>query len=410
MKSRDDLAHILDKKIRSVSSTQQEITYVGQLNDSFNLPPEIASDYLTLRNNITEANDFVLFIFASLLYKDKLTKYFTASEIKEYSKSKFSVDKLKFPLRYKMVQIADDQWVGKITVKEIIKLRDAQVINYNEKAQRTMQRIVANGVEHYQISLNKKAVAGIEDAFESGMYIPNTITLNLPEDTDYSYDEETNELVIKGGDGFHFDILDGYHRYIAISKTYNINHKFDYNMELRIVQFNEDRAKQFIWQEDQKTKMRKMDSDAMNQTAVATKVIARLNGDPTFNLAGQINPNEGVINSPLLYICINTLFCQGIIKKTEELKKIIGITKQLKDTINYITEHDKRYLDKWNKRRTIAVIYAIYKAIPLNKILKEIEAYYDTLCDHPDMLAQYQRSAYSRKDFERLDTFRAERG
>lgn len=62
MKSRDDLAHILDKKIRSVSSTQQEITYVGQLNDSFNLPPEIASDYLTLRNNITEANDFVLFI------------------------------------------------------------------------------------------------------------------------------------------------------------------------------------------------------------------------------------------------------------------------------------------------------------------------------------------------------------
>lgn len=410
MKSRDDLVQMLDKKLRSVSSTQQAISFVEQLHDSFNLPAEIASDYLTLRNNITEANDFVLFMFASLLYKEKLEKHFTASEIKEYSKSKFSVNKLKFPLHYKMVQVADDQWVGKITVKEIIQLRDAQVINYNEKAQRTMQRIVANGVERYQIALNQKAVKGIETEFENGTYIPNTLTLNLPEDAEFSYDEETGELTIKGGKGFHFDILDGYHRYIAISKTYNLNHKFDYNMELRIVQFNEDRAKQFIWQEDQKTKMRKMDSDAMNQTAIATKVIARLNGDPTFNLAGQINPNEGIVNSSLLYVCINTLFCQGTIKKSEELKKIIDITKKLKENINYITENDKKYLTKWDKRRTVAVVFSIYKAIPLKKILKEIEVYNDILCEHPDMLSQYQRSAYSRKDFERLDTFRAERG
>ena len=410
MKKRDELCAALDKKLRRISSDRKAITdYTVKLNEDYDLTVEIANDYLTLRNNISEANDFVIFMYASLLYGNKLKDYFSASEIKEYSKSKFAVKKLKFPLRYKMVQIADDQWIGKITVKELMMLRDAQVVNYNEKAQRTMQRIVANGVERYRIALNQSAVMGIENSFESGTYIPNTLTLNLPETAEFTYDEEQNELIIKGGEDFHFDILDGYHRYVAISKAYNLNRSFDYDMELRIVQFNEDRAKQFIWQEDQKTKMRKIDSDAMNQTAIATKIISRLNGDPQFNLAGQINPNEGIINSSIMHLCINTLFCSGKLKKSDELSIIIGTTNKLKETINYITEQDKAYLSKWNRQRTIAVVYACYKEVPLKNTLKEIQAYYDVLCEHTDMLMIYRGSKYSKQDFEKLDALRAER-
>lgn len=410
MKNRDALCTSLEKQIRNIAVDKKKITsYSSILNDKFDLDVEVSNDYLTMRRLIAYANDFELFMFASVLKSD-VNKYFTPQEIKAYSKARYSIDKLKFPLKYKMIQIADNQWIGKITVKELIKLRDAQVINYNENAQRTMLRIISGGVEHYQIAVNKTAVKGIMENYQNNTYIPNTVTLNLPENADFTYDEETNELIIKKVDGFMFDILDGYHRYLAISMLYNLDKSFDYNMELRIVQFDDYKAKQFIWQEDQKTKMKRVDSEAMNQTAIPTKVIARLNTDPTFNLSGKISPNEGIINAPWLHLCINSLFCDKRMKRSDELQIIIDTTERLKKVINYITAKSKKYLKQWDKRRIVAVTYAAYKNIPLDQILKEIDEYYDILCENKNLLVQYKSNAtYSRKDFDRLDALRAER-
>ncbi len=45
-------------------------------------------------------------------------------------------------------------------------------------------------------------------------------------------------------------------------------------MEIRIVSFTEEKAKQFIYQKDQKTKMKQIDSAAMNQYSPANTVKA----------------------------------------------------------------------------------------------------------------------------------------
>lgn len=126
------------------------------------------------------------------------------------------------------------------------------MINYNVNAQRTMQRVIKGDKELYRITLNKHAVNSIRRSFESGEFIPNTITLNIPEDpeNEFYYNEKNSELVIKNIN--HFDISDGYHRYVAACQAYDQNDKFNYPLEIRIVSFDNDKVKKFIFQEDQK--------------------------------------------------------------------------------------------------------------------------------------------------------------
>lgn len=408
MKNRQNCCEHLDHVLRKLATHKDKVRETSTaMKTKYGMPIEVSNDYLTLRRNINEANDFELFIFIDTLEVKQLPEYFVKMEITKYSKSKYKVKKLKFPLKYNMIQVADDQWIGKITVKEIIDLRDAQVINYNENTQRTMQRIVSGGVEHYRIAVNQMAVAGIQEGYENNTYIPNTITFSLPEDADISYDEETHELIISKSEDFKFDILDGYHRFVAMSKEYNLNHDFNYNMELRIVQFPEYKAKQFIWQEDQKTKMKKMDSESLNQTAIPTKIITRLNLDPDFNLSGRISPNDGIINTGWLHLCINSLWVRSAtIKKKDEVKLIKEVTEKLKDGINYLVEQDEMFLKYWDRRLVVAVVYACYKETPKESLLEEVREYRRLMQENPNIFMGHQRTVYNKSDFEKLDKLR----
>ena len=408
MRNRDELCKELGRHLHNITNDRKKIRQIQErLVFKFSIPIGVTNDYLTLRKDITDAEDFVLYIFADEILPSKVETYFTANELKVFEKSKYKVSSLKFPLRFKMVQISDDQWIGKITVRELIKLRDAQVINYNQHTQRTMERVMSNGVEHYRIALNHRAVDAIVQSFKNNTYIANTITFNLPLDADYYYDEDAGELVINKSDNFQFDIIDGYHRYFAISKIYNANKKFDYDMELRIVQFVENRAKQFIWQEDQKTKMRRVDSESLNQIAAPNKIMARLNVDPSFNLVGKISPNEGVINSGEFYLCLNTLY-RDEFKKRNEMATVARLTEYYKNFINKLTDQDNSFTQKWDRKTTIAVTYAAYKETPETEVVKRVNEYRRVLGEHSELFSKYQNNAMNKKDFSRLDKLLAE--
>lgn len=408
MKQREELCERLDKRLIRIASRPKEIQSIqNQLQATYDIPIDIANDYLTLRNNVVDATDFMLFVFTESLLKNELDKHFTASELKTFRQTKYATKKLKFPIRYKMVQVADDQWIGKITAQELILLRDAQIINYNEHTQRTMERVMSDRTEHYRIALNRRAVDAIVQSYKNNTYISNTLTLNLPIEAKYEYDEETGELVIYKSEDFKFDIIDGYHRYISISKLYNLNNNFDYNMELRIVQFDENKAKQFIWQEDQKTRMKKIDSEAMNVTAIPNKIIARLNSDPTFNLAGQISPNEGVINSGEFYLALNSLYKEEFEKKRQELQTVLRLTDYYKKFINMITEKDGSFMYKWDRKTTIAVTYTAHKEVSNKDAIKSIYKCRDILDAHPELLSKYQKNLLNGKDFRKLDELMA---
>lgn len=336
------------------------------LKNKYDIPRGLTSDLICLRMSMSETTEFILFCILNALNEvlgeaDQTSEYYTKQEISKYSKSKYEIDKIKFPLKLKMIQIKNDQWVGSIDNKLLMKLRAAQLINYNINAQRTMQRVIKGDNEIYKITLNQKAVAAINESLRDNSFIPNTLTLNIPEDvpSDFYYDGDSMELVIKKLT--HFDISDGYHRYIAACKTSDADPQFEFTWELRIVNFSDDKAKSFIYQEDQKTKLKKVDSNSMNMNDSANIVITRLNENARCNIKGLISRNGGIINFGEMSELIKFFFFKDTIKKENNNMLVMSLVKYLCECFNALTEFDMKYIEnKYSYKQLSIVIYIFY--------------------------------------------------
>lgn len=364
LKDKKELEVYLEKKILTfISNTELCNKIYNYILDKYNIPRSISSDYLTLRNPLAEANDFILFCLLDAIEYNKeeknsvIPEFYVEKEIKTYSTSKFKVDKIKFPLRFKALQIADDQWSSLIDFKTLMKLRAAQLIIYNENTQRTMKRMVRNEKEIYVIEINKTAVAEIERLYKEGGYIPTPLTFNIPldSDADFYYDEDRTELVINNMNGF--DIVDGYHRYIAACKACDSDKNINRTMELRITNFPEYKAQQFIYQEDQKTVMTKTDSKTFDQGSLANRIVEKINNNPQNNLCGLISRNKGVINYSDLSELISYFYLNNNkIKNTNSV--VINVSKEIVDNFNMLTEYDSKYIDeKYSYKKLFIVMY-----------------------------------------------------
>lgn len=313
-----------------------------------------ASDLLSQRLHISAASDFELFALMSILNGNLVLDYFTQIEIKKYSKLKVEKPEITFPIEFNVIQVAEDQWLGNITAKQLMLFRDTQFINYNENTQRTMTRVSHGVFENYKITLNRKAVEGIKKSFTRNAYIPNTITLNLPDDAEFDYDEDENKLIITSIS--HFDILDGYHRYIAISELTNNDPDFDYTMELRLVSFSEEKAKQFIWQEDQKTKMSKADSATFNQYKASNIIAQRLNSG---TLRGIVNNNGGIIDTAVLTNILDYTYLKG--KQDLTRSEEIALAKKIGKDFEKLEDNSPSIFDsRWDREYTICVVYCLF--------------------------------------------------
>ena len=348
IKTKEELANKIKPLCEKVLFDKEKSNNILQeMQTSFNIPTGMTMDLLTGRINLEDANEFILFALCSCLDKEleknNTNKYFTSIEIEGYSKSKYQEETIKFPIEIKCIPVAADQWIGSIDVDFIMKLRKAQLINYNANAQRTLQKVVKGERSYYKITLNKDAINKISESMNNGNYIPNTITLNMPETADFSYDDSKCILSIKSLD--HFDISDGYHRYIAMGQLKDKNPDFNYPMELRIVMFSEDKVKQFIYQEDQKTKMKKIDSDSMNMNAPENLVVERLNRDVIFNFKNKIARNNGSINYGELATIIKYFYFKGQ-TVDKSVKRIIEVENEVRDKFNKLTEVNIDLLDK----------------------------------------------------------------
>ena len=342
-----------------------------------------ATDFLSQRVHISTASDFELFAVMSILNDGLIKDYFTPIEIKKYSNYKVEESKITFPIEFNVIQVAEDQWLGSITAKQLMLFRDTQFINYNENTQRTMTRVNHGVFENYKITLNRKAVEGIKKSFTRNAYIPNTITLNLPDDAEFDYDEDENKLIITNIS--HFDILDGYHRYIAISELTNNDANFDYTMELRLVSFSEEKAKQFIWQEDQKTKMSKADSATFNQYKASNIIAQRLNSG---TLRGIVNSNGGIIDTAVLTNIFDYTYLKG--KQDLTRSEEISLAKKIGKDFEKLEESDPKIFDnRWSREYTICVIYCLFNgcfdAKIINSFAKKAKAEISTRLNQRDI-------------------------
>ena len=356
----------LSMKLTSNRKNRQTILCT-EVNKKFGFPIGMVSDIVTQRVDMQDALEVLLFAIASVAGV-KVSYYFSEREIKEYSQYKYQANSLKFPFTFasQMVEIKpDEQYIGRTSVKELMQLRDAQIINYNANTQRTMTLKRGNDYEYYKITLNRKAVDQISELLQKKDFVPNTLTFNLSPETDFTY--KNGKLTIN--EQVPFDILDGYHRYIAMSNLYNLDETFDYPMEIRILFLSEENAKQFIYQEDQRTPLSKADSNAMNKNDAGVKVCRFVKQ----KLGNEIVSQQGIINETLLVKLIDLLYIKN--NTTYERSKLISIANEIVTIVEDAAMDIPELLDtKWSNNFTIAMI-----GLATKKELKGKELYITAL-------------------------------
>ena len=369
VKSRNELEQYIEKEIFKILADKEVCAKICDYNkDTYNIPRSITSDYISMRSALQQATEFILFCLLDSIEKiigkreTMIDKFFTMQEFKTYKDSKYETKEIKFPLRLKMVQVDDNQWIGKINTKTLMEFRKAQLINYNANAQRTMQRIVKGEKEFYKITINNGTVSALKKLITKKVYIPTPFTLNIPtdSDSDFYYDEDRCELVIKSLD--LFDISDGYHRYVTFCAIHDEDKEdeFDYNMELRIINFPDDKVQQFIYQEAQQTKMKKVDTNSFDMNKAANVVATRLNENPMCNLQGLISRNQGIINFGQLADFINYFYFKGITNKAKEKSETVSAIKELTDNFNMLTEYDNKYLEREYSFKQLAAVMCMF--------------------------------------------------
>ncbi len=384
--NREKLDNYLSSKIYIPGRTDRKEIY-DSIEEKYGIPIDIMSDVCSGRKEVGELTDFEAFALLEAIAPKAISSYYNEEEVSSFQKMKFPKKEFKLPLVFDpMVQITPDQWIGKITAKELMALRDAQVIKYNENTQRTLRKVVHGENKYYKIWVNKRSVSDIRKFMTDNIYIPDDITLNMPlETTDWFY--SNGELVIRDMD--KLDIIDGYHRYLAISNAMNADPEFDYTMELRIVNYSEEKAKQFIFQKDQKNRMTTVDSKSLNQYDPANVVIERLNSDPMCNIHRMIGRNEQLIDSAYLSGLIRYWYFKNS-SSSAQMREILTVVNELKQKFNALTEANVELLNRaWTKREMNVAMYCFAKADDdyiraINILLKETEDVPNALFDMRD--------------------------
>lgn len=363
-----------------------------QLLSKWNIPLNISNDLFTLRRDVSTESDYILYHLLFEADKNLIPKGYPPKHLEKQLNQKYNDEKIEFPLEFDMIQISYDQWIGKISARELFKLGNSMLINYNENAQRVMKKITSPNGDYYVIKLNERAVESIQDLFKSGRYISNTITLNIPVDNNsvFNYDEHTGKMIIKSIN--MFDILDGYHRYVAISRICAFDYDFDQMIELRITNFDDDRARQFIWQEDQKTKMSKIDSDSFNVYDDANSIVKRIQSNGIY---GKLIAPNGCISNSLLSRAISTIFLNHSKKSNTSINAKIG--KRIIDGFGIIQENDEEIFDK--PLDYIHIYCMIYV------IKNEAYNHYTDLCEFAQENQLFKGKEIKAKDINQLDDF-----
>ena len=250
----------------------------------------------------------------SNLVKDfKIKDIFTDKEIQKYSKSKFeNVTETIYPISFKVLKISDDQWLSTISSKKLFELYKNQIINYNKNTQRPLKEVTKHGIKTYKINKNKQSVNAIKEDLKKGLFIPNCLTFNINMDNpsnEYYVDEENGELVLENG---QFDLIDGFHRYSAITELLLENPDIKFNFGIWIMNFDENKSCRFIAQEDKRNKINKTYTkslDALNGDNFSSRIIQVLNENNNSPFKGKLTRyNDSNINYDDIVITINDNF------------------------------------------------------------------------------------------------------
>lgn len=237
------------------------------------------------------------------------TEYFYDSEIKIGDKwkresDKYFMDDLLFS---SFVQVNDDQWVGVLSSQTIGKLYNSNRILYRPETQRGMRAIKSRDAIIYRVDYNVDAINAIADLLLEGSFISNILTFNVLKngDDNIRYDGDSFEIFI--GRDSEINVADGFHRSYGLLKALAIRPDLDYNWEIRLCNWDVEKAQRFIYQEDNRTPLRREYKESLNKQKFENIIVNNLNERPQNELQFKIATDVNAVKAGDAYVMFNTL-------------------------------------------------------------------------------------------------------
>lgn len=245
-------------------------------------------------------------VFASEIYK--ITDigyinpniYLTEIEMERVDNYKVEevLDIFEYPVVFEDIrQVSNDTWNVILPAQFIAKLGRSNMLNYDFETQREATTVHVGDSIILTPTVNPQSIIEIADELVAGTFIPNTLTFNMPlENRDnFKYDKKLKRWILLSG---KLNIIDGYHRYrgtiTALRKKV-----IDYNFEVRLTNFNRDKARRFIVQEDKRNPINKEYIKSIDDSDLITQIINQLNESNRSELRGKITSDQKTIVSGL---------------------------------------------------------------------------------------------------------------
>ena len=333
-----------------------------------NIPVSKTMDLITDRVSLFDEVDEVIYCIAEAVdytfYKNLTYTYYSQKEISTLKNYKAKATKFKLPIIIPAIEVDDGrQWVGTINAKTLLEWESLGRIRYNIEKQRVRKQVVRGEDIAYKLDVKERSVKQISELMDKRDYIPDIITLDLPEEDDslnFRYDCDKRELIIEQID--HFDISDGFHRLLAMKRSKLKNPGFDYPMELRITFFPIYRTQSFIYQQDQKNKMSVTNSNSMNKNRASNIVVERLNEHGNgCNLSGQIKRSGGILEYSALSDLVEYYWFKGYSGKEYNNKDIAEAMAEVRTMINTFVDTNPEYYEMFINYKLLATYFYLVK-------------------------------------------------
>ncbi|WP_339193939.1 DNA sulfur modification protein DndB [Paenibacillus sp. FSL P4-0176] len=224
-------------------------------------------------------------------------------------------EKIYLPLPFSdVIKIKDDSYVTKISVKQLVKMFESQLIIYDYEAQRGANYKVnkSGGIVKTPV-LNKASVKRIAGKMSTNDYFEDMITFNVysTEIEPLTFHEEQKTLIINNGS--IISIVDGFHRLQGAVAALHLNPNLELDLILSIRSYDQPTAQKFFGQLNTINVLNKVRRNELSQVRMSDKVVSNLQRKSEFGKrivsSTKINELNGDLTTfDILSYAIDKLF------------------------------------------------------------------------------------------------------
>lgn len=298
----------------------------------------------------------------------EVDKYFSKTEQEQFEK-KIDLDKqIDDIVIDEWFQVEFDRYKCKISIDKMMEVfYNVNRLRYNEKTQRKLTVLEKDGIKYKKVTLVVDSLKQIRELMESNDFISDDLSLNINPEFYEVPRVVRGKLVIPKESVI--DIIDGFHRYLMMTQVKLHNPDWEFPVLFNLMTYDEDKANQWIWQQDQKNHLDEDQSVVINKADMTNMMLNWLDNSSRFYLRGKLSSDSSI------YASANKIVKRLFPIKTNQ--EAVNLAKIVEANINsYIEEYD--YYDKeFTKEEWFMSFYFTNQSIALNKpfmdIIKQIK-------------------------------------